>query len=512
MKHTVLLLVLTLLLAGGVCGYAAADESLENITAVTGPYAGIEEQLSAVALSLNSTAKSMVAGTTEGSGAEILAIAGNLDAAQTALSGTPLASADVQDLIRIKNSLETAGSDLLYSDADKAAVLSTLQTAQTDLTAVKDHLASTLDWAKNDQESFSSDITVLKQGLTDIDNISVSLEEAAVSLTADTQATSVTLEQLETEIGKLVVIRDELISDAVPVTITDDLTAIITGLQTSADSLQSGGDPALISAGITSSATALHAVNSRIAVLPAPETAIPTGTPTETTTVTQTSAPQTLQPTVTETAPTPEVIVPTGTQTTEGDNNPGIIILIVVIICAAGAGAAVFIIKKRGGFGKSQRIKDDPLNIPPSGPADQVPQTQPQVEEEFVEIPAFQKEPIPTPEKTIPTPEPVRTSEPVRSPQPAVTPAEPEKPVTLPSNAGPAEQFKRIASVIAKNRGILQKSEALAPRDLIDKDNPNPLLLEYIALYEKVRYSKRSTPEDTARLTELANRILKENT
>ncbi len=105
MKHTVLLLILTLLLAGGVCGYAAADESLENITAVTGPYAGIEEQLSAVALSLNSTAKSMVAGTTEGSSAEILAIAGNLDAAQTALSGTPLASGDVQDLIRIKNSL-----------------------------------------------------------------------------------------------------------------------------------------------------------------------------------------------------------------------------------------------------------------------------------------------------------------------------------------------------------------------------------------------------------------------
>ncbi len=177
-----------------------------------------------------------------------------------------------------------------------------------------------------------------------------------------------------------------------------------------------------------------------------------------------------------------------------------------MIICATGAGAAVFIIKKRGGFGKSQRIKDDLLNIPPSGPADQVPKTQPKVEEEFVEIPAFQKEPIPTPEKTIPTPEPVR------SPQPAATPAEPENPVTLPSNAGPAEQFKRIASVIAKNRGILQKSEALAPRDLIDKDNPNPLLLEYIALYEKVRYSKRSTPEDTARLTELANRILKENT
>lgn len=504
MKHTVLLLILTLLLAGGVCGYAAADESPENITAVTGPYAGIEEQLSAVALSLNTTAKAMVAGSTEGSGAEILAIADNLDAAQTALSGTPLASAYVQDLIRIKNSLETAGSDPIYSDADKAAVLSTLQTAQTDLAAVEDNLASTLTWAKNDPESFISDITVLQQGLTDIDNISVSLEAAAVSLTADTQATSVTQGQLETKIGELIVIRDELISDAVPVTITDELTAIITGLQTSADTLESGGDPFAVSTEITGAAAALDAVNSRIAVLPAPETAIPTGTPTETTTATQPPATQTIQPTETMTAPTPEVIVPTGTQTTEGDSNPGIIILIVVLICAV-AGAAVFIIIKRGGFEKILRIKDDPLHIPPSGPADQVPKTQPQVEEEFVEIPAFQKEPIPTPEKTIPTPEPVWT------PQPAVTPAEPKKPVTLPSNAGPAEQFKLIASVIAKNRG-LQKSEALSPRDLIDKDNPNSLLLEYIALYEKVRYSKRSTPEDTARLTELANRILKENT
>lgn len=503
MKHTVLLLILTLLLAGGVCGYAAADESLENNTAVTGPYAGIEEQLSAVALSLNSTAKAMVAGSTEGSGAEILAIADNLDAAQTALSGTPLASPDVQDLIRIKNSLETAGSDPIYSDADKADVLSTLQTAQTDLAAVEDNLASTLAWAKNDPESFSSDITVLQQGLTDIDNISVSLEAAAVSLTVDTQATSVTLEQLETEIGKLVVIRDELISDAVPVTITDELTAIITGLQTSADSLQSGADPASISAGITSSATALDAVNSRIAVLPAPETAIPTGTPTETTTATQTVATQTIQPTVTVTAPTPEVIIPTETQTSEEDSNPGIVILIVGIICLAGIGAAVVIIKKRGAFGKSKSTKTDQLNIA-SKPVDQIPQT-PQKEEEFVAIPAFQKEPIPTPEKTIPTPEPVR------KPDPVVMPAEPEKHVTLPSNAGPAEQFKLIASVIAKNRGILQKSEALAPRDLIDKDNPNPLLLEYIALYEKVRYSKRSTPEDTARLTELATRILKEN-
>lgn len=506
MKHTVLLLILTLLLAGGVCGYAAADEPIENVTAVTGPYAGIEEQLSAVALSLNSTAKAMVAGTTEGSSAEIQTIAAELDAAQLALSETSLASADVQDLIRIKNRLETAGSDLFYGDADKAAVVSIMQTAQTDLAAVKDHLASTLAWAKNDQESFSSDAIILEQGLTDIDNISVSLEAATFSLTADTQATSVTLEQLETEIGKLVVIRDELTLYAVPVTITDELTAIITGLQTSADSLQSGGDPASISAGITSSATALHALNSQIAVLPAPETTIPTGTPTETATTTETVSTATpVQPTETVTAPTPEVIIPTGTQTTEGDNNPGIIILIVVIICAAGAGAAVFIIKKRGGFGKSQRIKDDPLNIPLSGPADQVPQTQPKEEEEFVEIPAFQKEPETISEKTIPAPEPIR------SPEQLVTPAEPEKPVTLPSNAGPAEQFKLIASAIAKNRGLLQKSEALSPRDLIDKKNPDPLLLEYIALYEKVRYSPRSTPEDTTRLTELATRILKEN-
>jgi len=504
MKPTVLLLILTLLLAGGVCGYAAAEESLENITAVTGPYAGIEEQLSSVADGLNTTAKAMVAGTPDASSAEILAIAADLDAAQTALSGTPLASADVQDLIRTKNSLETAGSDILSADANKAAVLSTLQTAHTNLSVIKEHLASTLEWAENDPDSFSSDITVLKQGLTDIDNLSVSLETAAISLTSDTQATSVTLEQLEKEIGELIVIRDELISDAVPVTITDELTTIITDLQTSTDSLESGGDPALISAEITNPATAIESLNVQIADLPAPETTIPTGTPTETTTVTQTPDTQTIQPTETVTAPTPEVIIPTGTQATEGDNNPGIIILIVVIVCAVGAGAAVFIIKKRGGFGKSERIKNDPLNITSSESADQVSRTQPKVEEKFVEIPAFQKAPDTVPEKTIPAPEPVR------SPEPSVKPIEPEKPVTLPSNAGPADQFKLIASAIAKNRGIM-KSEALSPGDLIDKDNPSPLLLEYIALYEKVRYSKRATPEDTARLNLLATRILKEN-
>jgi len=506
MKHTVLLLILTLLLAGGVCGYAAADESLENNTAVTGPYAGIEEQLSAVALSLNSTAKAMVAGSTEGSGAEILAIADNLDAAQTALSGTPLASPDVQDLIRIKNSLETAGSDPIYSDADKAAVLSTLQTAQTDLAAVEDNLASTLAWAKNDQESFSSDITVLEQGILDLENISVSLETAASSITAGTPDVSVTLDQLEAEIGELVVIRDDLVGDSVPVTITDELTTIITGLQNSADQLETGADPIQISSDILGASASIESLNIQLAALPSPETAVPTEpateVPSETTTTTQTVAPQTTQPTVT--APTPEVIIPTETQTSEEDSNPGIIILIVVLICAAGIVAAVFIIKRRGAFGKSESTKTVPLNIS-QRPVEQIPQT-PRKEEEFVAIPAFQKEPIQTLEKTIPT------TEPVRKPEPVVTPAEPEKPVTLPSNAGPAEQFKLIASVIAKNHGILQKSEALTPRDLIDKENPNPLLLEYIALYEKVRYSKRSTPEDTARLTELATRILKENT
>lgn len=159
-----------------------ADEPIENVTAGIGPYAGIEEQLSAVADDLNLTAKAMIAGTPAASSAEILTIAVDLDAAQTALSGTPLASADVQDLIRIKNSLETAGSELLYPDADKASVLSILQTAHTDLTAVKDHLASTLAWAKNDPESFDSDIPVLEQSLTDLAGISHILENTTASL------------------------------------------------------------------------------------------------------------------------------------------------------------------------------------------------------------------------------------------------------------------------------------------------------------------------------------------
>ncbi len=505
MKHTVLLLILTLLLAGGMCGYAVAEETLDNVTAVTGPYAGIEEQLSAVAWSLNSTAKAMVTGTPEAASAEIQTIAADLDAAQIALSATSLASSDVQDLIRIRNGLETAASDCLSDNYDKSAVISTLQTARTDLATVKNHLASTLAWAKNDQESFSSDIIIMEQSLIDLDNISASLETAAASLAADTPEQSVILDQLETQIEELIFIRDQLINDAVPLTITDDLAGIITTLQTSADALQSGGDPALISADIISASAALDALNMQIADLPAPETTVPTETPTVTETATETVATATqVQPTQTETAPTPEVIIPTGTQAPEGNDGTGILILVIVIVCIAGIGAAVFIIKKRSSREKRAGVKNDLQTIAPSRPADHVTQT-PQKEEEFVSIPAFQKEHISTPEKTIPAPEPVH------SPEPVVKPAEPQKPVTLPSSAGPAEQFKLIASAIAKNRG-LQKSEALSPRDLIDKKNPDPLLLEYIALYEKVRYSKRSTPEDTARLTELATRILKENT
>ncbi|MDO9523792.1 MAG: hypothetical protein Q7J08_08815 [Methanocorpusculum sp.] len=500
MKPAVMLLILTLLLAGGICGYAMADEPIENVTAGIGPYAGIEEQLSAVADDLNLTAKAMIAGTPAASSAEILTIAVDLDAAQTALSGTPLASADVQDLIRIKNSLETAGSELLYPDADKASVLSTLQTAHTDLTAVKDHLASTLAWAKNDQESFSSDILILEQSLTDLTNISASLETATASLVGGAQDLSVTRDQLQTHIDELILIRDELIADAVPLTITDDLTVIITGLQTSVDALESGGDPAMISAEITRAATAIESLNVQIADLPAPETLIPTESPTATETV-ATATP--VQPTETETAPTPEVIIPTGTQAPEGDNGAGMIILVIVIVCAAGIGAGIFVIKKRSSREKSTGVKNDPLNVTSSGSADQVSPMNWE-KEEFVAVPAFRKEPEAVLEK------PVLAPEPVRSPEPSVKPAEPQQPVSLPSDAGPAGQYKLIASAIAKNRGIM-KSEALSPRDLIDKKNPDPLLLEYVTLYEKVRYSPRSTPEDTARLTELATRILKEN-
>ncbi|HJJ35001.1 MAG TPA: hypothetical protein O0X79_05015, partial [Methanocorpusculum sp.] len=106
-------------------------------------------------------------------------------------------------------------------------------------------------------------------------------------------------------------------------------------------------------------------------------------------------------------------------------------------------------------------------------------------------------------QKQIERPAPAPTPEPI-------LPAEPKKPIMIPSDAGPAELFELVAETIAKNRGI-GNSKALAPRELIDPTNPDPQLIEYIALYEKVRYSKSSTPGDTARLKELAARILKEN-
>ncbi|HJJ37399.1 MAG: hypothetical protein WC161_04020, partial [Methanocorpusculum sp.] len=84
--------------------------------------------------------------------------------------------------------------------------------------------------------------------------------------------------------------------------------------------------------------------------------------------------------------------------------------------------------------------------------------------------------------------------------------------VSLDPNAGAAEQFRIVAAAIAKNRGLLGSSEALSPRELIDPKNPSELIKKYVALYEKVRYSPGSTPEDIASLAELAAKILKENT
>ena len=478
MKPAVLLMILTLLLAGGLCGYAAADEPIENVT-------GITEELSVLVTSLNATAAALTDGTQAGVSADLQTIAADLDTAQLTLAGTSLASSDVQDLISIKNGLETAASDLLYENADKAVIISTLQTAHTNLAAVEENLASTLAWAKNDQEYFSSDIIILEQSLTNLTNISASLDTATISLTAGTPDISVTLDQFQTQINELILIRDGLIADAAPLTVTDEFTGIINGLQTSADALQNGGDPFAVSADIISASAALDALNVQIADLPAPETAVPTKTPV----VTETAATATpIQPTETVTVPTPEVIIPAETQAPEGDNGTGIIILVIVIVCIAGIGAVIFVIKKRSSREKSAGVKNDPLNITSPGSADQVPQTHPK-KEEYV---------------TVPVPESVRSQE------PSVKPIEPQNPVIRLSDAGPAGQYKLIAAQVAKNRSIMN-SEALSPRDLIDKENPDPLLLEYITLYEKVRYSPRSTPEDAARLTALAARILKEN-
>lgn len=478
-RTAVLLLVLTLLFAGGICGFAAADDLIENTTAT-----GTAVKLSNLAAALNGPAANLTTKTTADVSADLEAIATDIETAQIALGGTPLASSEVQDLIRIKNTISAASSDLLFEDVDKAGVVSTIHTAQTDLAAVKDTLTSTLAWAGNNQESYGSDTLILEQACTDIINISASLETAAASLTAETPDISGIRDQLLTQIDELIVIRDELVANATPLTITDELTGIISDLQASADSLQNGADPALVSLDIISSSAAVEALNMQIADLPIPETGVPTETPTEIPTETPTEI-------ETTTVPTAEVTIPIETQTPEEDNGAGIIILVISIIavCLVIVGAGFFIIKKR-----RDQNRPDPLKHDFSTQTD-----------EIFSAPKQTEQPIAEPET------PIQIEKPAPTPTPApILPAEPKKPVIIPSDAGPAEQFKLITAAIAKNRGIV-KSEALSPRELIDPKKSDPQLLEYIALYEKVRYSKSSTPADTARLKELAARILKEN-
>ena len=466
-RTAVLLLVLTLLFAGGICGFAAADDLVENTTDT-----GAVAKLSNLAAALNSTAANLTTKTTADVSADLEAIAADIETAQLALSETPLASFEVQDLIRIKNNISTASSDLLYEDVDKAGVVSTIQTAQTDLALVNDSLNSTLSWARNDSESYASDTLILEQACTDIINISASLETAAASLTAETPDISAIRDHLITQIGELIVIRDELVADAAPLIITDELTGIIGDLQASADSLQNGSDPALVSLDIISSSAAVEALTLQIADQPVTETGVPTETPTEIPTETPTEI-------ETTTVPTAVVTIPVETQTPQEDNGAGIIILvIVVIVCIGAVGAGSVIFKKRRDHHGFDTF-----------PAPRRAQEQQPVEsdrQKQIERPA----PAPTPE--------------------LILPAEPKKPIMIPSDAGPAELFELVAETIAKNRGI-GNSKALAPRELIDPTNPDPQLIEYIALYEKVRYSKSSTPGDTARLKELAARILKEN-
>ncbi|HJJ52919.1 MAG TPA: hypothetical protein O0X66_00225, partial [Methanocorpusculum sp.] len=466
-RTAVLLLVLTLLFAGGICGFAAADDLVENTTDT-----GAVAKLSNLAAALNSTATNLTTKTTADVSADLEAIAADIETAQLALSETPLASFEVQDLIRIKNNISTASSDQLYEDVDKAGVVSTIKTAQTDLALVNDSLNSTLSWARNDSESYASDTLILEQACTDIINISASLETAAASLTAETPDISAIRDHLITQIGELIVIRDELVADAAPLIITDELTGIIGDLQASADSLQNGSDPALVSLDIISSSAAVEALTLQIADQPVTETGVPTETPTEIPTETPTEI-------ETTTVPTAVVTIPVETQTPQEDNGAGIIILvIVVIVCIGAVGAGSVIFKKRRDHHGFDTF-----------PAPRRAQEQQPVESDR--------------QKQIERPAPAPTPEPI-------LPAEPKKPIMIPSDAGPAELFELVAETIAKNRGI-GNSKALAPRELIDPTNPDPQLIEYIALYEKVRYSRSPAPGETARLKELAARILKEN-
>ncbi|MEA5038034.1 hypothetical protein SDC9_32697 [bioreactor metagenome] len=494
-RSAVLLLILTLFLAGGFSCSAAAEEAEPVQTN------GAAAELSALAAALNSTAASLKTGDPRTAAAEIGLISADLDNVRTVLAGTPLASSEVQDLIRIKNRLDTSAADLLIEDPDTSAAVSALTEAKADVSAVSNTLTTTYAWARQNQEDYGSDLPILETSLLGLAAVSLSLENTTASLAAGSPDIAAAGGQLSRHIDDLSLIRDRLAADSAPAVLTDELNMTVASLGTAADSLQNGGDLMTAADMISSAAVVLVRLSADTAALP---TTTPTEPPAETPTPTVTMPETTMTVVPTQTnlveTPTPEVIIP---DETEGDGGAGFLAPVIIgvlglILIVAG----LFIYLKKP-FGRKKIAE-----LPTQKSADHAPE---QKEERFVPVPSFSEKPdVAEVQKQPAEPEQTQTlppaAEQVSSPEPKTRPVSPDP------NAAPAEQFRLVAAQIAKIRGIQTPSEALTPRELIDLKKPSSLIEEYVTLYEKVRYSPGSAPEDNARLAELAARILKENT
>ena len=503
--HNYLILVLVLfLIAGTSCGCAAADETYENVTTEdTGAYAGIIAQLEVISSSLNATADSMTIGSPASVSVDLTTISGSLAAIQDRLRMTPLASSDVQDISRVTAALDTAASSLLLPDPDLTAVTADTAAAETDLSAIEENLASTLSWAKNDPESYGNDVIIIEESSAGLANLSAALNNTTAALAAGTPDAAEIRADILPMITGLQDLQDELADFAVPEEIMVELATISTNLENTSSDLQ-GDAPnySLIAADMKEISAGIDAVTAQFAALPAEVTVVPTETavtPIET----QTSETETTTAQPTETAS--PVVTPSAVQPSSetGDNGFGYAILIIVIIVLIVA--CVFVVRKK--HNKSKRTN----NVLEVSLTDKEPYTIKDIIREFPQRPLQKEEPssvgpiqqdeITKPADDLPVSGETAGQESVEAVQPAEIPEDPT----------PAGQYKLVAGAIARNHGIM-KSDSLTPRDLLKIAEGAPLVQEYISLYEKVRYSRHAVPGDTARLEELAAKILKENT
>lgn len=481
--HNYLILVLVLfLIAGTSCGCAAADATYENVTTEdTGAYAGIIAQLEVISSSLNATADSMTIGSPASVSVDLTTISGSLAAIQDRLRMTPLASSDVQDISRVTAALDTAASSLLLPDPDLTAVTADTAAAETDLSAIEENLASTLSWAKNDPESYGDDVIIIEESSAGLANLSAALNNTTAALAAGTPDAAEIRADILPMITGLQDLQDELADFAVPEEIMVELATISTNLENTSSDLQGDApDYSLIAADMKEISAGIDAVTAQFAALPAEVTVVPT---------------ETASPVVTPSAAQPS--------SETGDNGFGYAILIIVIIVLIVA--CVFVVRKK--HNKSKRTN----NVLEVSLTDKKPYTIKDIIREFPQRPLQKEEPssvgpisqdeITKPADDLPVSGETAGQKPVEAVQPAETP----------EDLTPAGQYKLVAGAIARNHGIM-KSDSLTPRDLLKIAEGAPLVQEYISLYEKVRYSRHAVPGDTARLEELAAKILKENT